>query len=138
MADLAVLGLAVDSTDVSDASRELDRIAQAAAKAEGAADSFGNAKTEAAGRSISAERHATMRPSVQPAFARQLGDQLRPTRDAQVLLQRYGFRGAPRERRFRIQSYLNSLNCRASLATLECLKLETTEASGRRASRHTG
>src|SRR5690554_5797216 len=51
--DLAHLGLAVDSRPVADASKELDRIREAAAKAERQADSFGK-RTEDAGRRAAA------------------------------------------------------------------------------------
>lgn len=53
MADIATLGLAVDSRPVADASKELDRITEAAKKAEAAAGGFGT-KTEEAARKAAA------------------------------------------------------------------------------------
>lgn len=53
MTDVATLGLAVDSREVVDASKDLDRIREAAARAEKQADSFG-ARVEAAGRRAAA------------------------------------------------------------------------------------
>lgn len=54
MTDLATLGLAVDSRPVADASKDLDRITQAAGKAERAADSFGGRADAAAKRAAAA------------------------------------------------------------------------------------
>ncbi|MEF2073481.1 phage tail tape measure protein [Consotaella aegiceratis] len=52
-ADLAMLALGVDSSEVVGASKDLDRIKEAAKKAEGAADSFGS-KANAAGKKAAA------------------------------------------------------------------------------------
>ncbi|PWJ80646.1 lambda family phage tail tape measure protein [Pseudaminobacter salicylatoxidans] len=66
--DLAQLGLAVDSREVVDASRDLERIRAAAAKAEKAADSFG-AHTEAAGRRAAAANDNSARSADRAAKA---------------------------------------------------------------------
>lgn len=68
MADIATLGLAVDSSEVVDASRDLDRIREAAGRAERAADSFGN-RTEAAGRRASAANDNVARSADKAAKA---------------------------------------------------------------------
>src|SRR5690606_13019384 len=56
--DLATLGLAVDSREVVDASKDLDRIREAAAKAERQADSFGKRVHDAGKRAAAANDNA--------------------------------------------------------------------------------
>ncbi|MFC5385197.1 tape measure protein [Aquamicrobium segne] len=56
--DLATLGLAVDSRPVADASKDLDRIREAAARAEKQADSFGKRVEDAGKRAAAANDNA--------------------------------------------------------------------------------
>lgn len=58
MSDLATLGLAVDSRPVVDASKDLDRIREAAARAEKQADSFGKRVEDAGKRAAAANDNA--------------------------------------------------------------------------------
>src|SRR5690606_5299647 len=57
--DIATLGLAVDSREVVDASKDLDRIREAAAKAERQADSFGKRVQDAGKRAAAANDNAS-------------------------------------------------------------------------------
>lgn len=56
--DIATLGLAVDSREVVDASKDLDRIREAAAKAERQADNFGKRVEDAGKRAAAANDNA--------------------------------------------------------------------------------
>ncbi|WP_019170665.1 tape measure protein [Pseudaminobacter salicylatoxidans] len=66
--DLATLGLAVDSREVVDASRDLERIREAAGRAERAADSFG-LRMETAGRKAAAANDNSARSADRAAKA---------------------------------------------------------------------
>lgn len=58
MADIATLGLAVDSREVVDASADLDRLTAASKKAEDAASGFGKRTEDAARRAAAANDNA--------------------------------------------------------------------------------
>lgn len=68
MSDLATLGLAVDSRPVVDASKDLDRIREAAAQAEKQADSFGK-RVEDAGKRAAAANDNSARAAERAAKA---------------------------------------------------------------------
>lgn len=68
MSDLATLGLAVDSRPVVDASKDLDRIRDAAARAEKQADSFGK-RVEGAGKRAAAANDNSARAAERAAKA---------------------------------------------------------------------
>lgn len=66
--DIATLGLAVDSREVADASKDLDRIREAAARAEKQADSFGK-RVEDAGKRAAAANDNSARAADRAAKA---------------------------------------------------------------------
>lgn len=68
MPDIATLGLAVDSREVADASKDLDRIREAAARAEKQADSFGK-RVEDAGKRAAAANDNSARAADRAAKA---------------------------------------------------------------------